>query len=155
MNVPLLVSTNIRSLCVKMLCSLHSNTLVEWKHWRWSVFFKEFQSRRHDGAQHKTSAGVATYISIQWPSKSSIVFNFPSSNVDSAVPKYHPKVSHHCDTIITNGCIAPFCSIHDISLFYDALVSLLSDCFVVGDFTQAASYPLLNFGLADLRLIPT
>lgn len=71
--------------------------------------------------------------------------------------KYHPKLDPNRDTLITNMYMAPFCSIHYPSLFYNllpfAVVAHLFDgwCFVV----IITYYHLLAFGLDDLNPWPT
>lgn len=85
-----------------------------------------------------------------------------SSSVDWTVVKYHPNFFSYCSTIISNVDVAPFQSMPDINLFYNAFItfrpplSFDSLCSLIDDLTmhQPAvirfrfSWPVLSLGQA-------
>nr|CAH8827401.1 unnamed protein product [Trichobilharzia regenti] len=141
-TVPVIISTNCRSLPNKILLSsgIHHNTGIvtlqeTWLHDSYDdniVSLNDFNVFRQARvcSKKKCGVGVVTFIHSKWSISNKVCLKFSNEYSDCITVRYRPKhLSKFKFIYISNVYVSPGCTKSDLSMFADEFTAFAAACF--------------------------
>jgi hypothetical protein len=179
MQIPAVISTNVRSLQGKMAelsaylsQEKHRNTGVimlqeSWLHTELDneiIQLEGYNLFRADRPVkfRNRGGGVITYVKSEWCCSTHVRFEFSSSNINCLVVECKPRfLSNYRSIIFGNIYIAPSTSVTDLSVFADSISDAVSayldhSLFIfAGDLNRSDTFFITSLGLTNTVNFPT